>query len=75
MSRNIWFMGTGKFAALCLGGLVRHNLAFSRIIIGLPARSGRSGKENPSPVELAASSLGLAAELAGRLSENTGGHF
>ena len=72
MSRNIWFMGTGKFAALCLGGLVRHNLAFSRIIIGLPARSGRSGKENPSPVELAASSLGLSAERTGKLSENPG---
>ena len=70
-ARNIWFIGTGKFAALCLEGLIRHNMAFRKIITGNPTRSGRSGKENPSPVELAASSLGLTVTRTGKLSENT----
>ena len=67
---SIWFMGTGKFASLCLEGLIKHNIALTRIITGLPTRSGRSGKENPSPVELRASSLGLPVTRTGKLSEN-----
>ena len=64
-------MGTGKFAALCLEGLVKRNVHLHRIITGLPTRSGRNGKENPSAVELTASSLGLNVERTGRLSENS----
>ena len=70
-ARKIWFMGTGKFAALCLDGLIRRNIAFSKIITGSPSRSGRAGKEIPSPVELTASSLGLSVEHPGKLSGNT----
>ena len=66
----MWFIGTGKFAALCLEGLIKHNIAFRRIITGLPTRSGRNNQENPSAVELAASALGLTVERTGRLSEN-----
>ena len=69
-TKTIWFMGTGKFAALCLEGLIKHNIAFRRIITGLPTRSGRNNKENPSAVELTASSLGLTVERTGKLSEN-----
>ena len=69
-AKNIWFIGTGKFAALCLEGLIKHNIAFRKIITGNPTRSGRSGKENPSPVELTASSLGLNVTRTGKLSEN-----
>ena len=67
---NNWFMGTGKFAALCLEGLVKRGVSISRIITSLPTRSGRSGKENPSAVELTASSLGLGVSRTGKLSEN-----
>ncbi len=70
MSSNIWFIGTGKFAALCLENFIRRHIPLHRIITGLPTRSGRSGKENPSPVELAASSLGLTVERTGKLSQN-----
>ncbi len=65
-----WFIGTGIFASLCLEGLTERNITFSRIITGLPTRSGRNGKENPSPVELKAIELGLSAERTGKLTEN-----
>ncbi|MBQ6113601.1 MAG: methionyl-tRNA formyltransferase [Synergistaceae bacterium] len=68
---SIWFIGTGTFAALCLDELTQSGVVFDRIITGLPTRSGRNGKENPSPVELKALSLGLAVTRTGRLSENT----
>ena len=68
---NNWFIGTGNFAALCLEELTKSSLTLTRIITGLPTRSGRNGTENPSPVELKASSLGLAVTRTGRLSENT----
>ena len=71
MSNNLWFMGTGKFAALCLEGLIKRNVPLHRIITGLPTRSGRNNKENPSAVEHTASALGLTVERTGRLSENT----
>ena len=67
---NIWFIGTGQFAALCLEGLTKRNVNFTRIITGLPTRSGRNGKENPSPVELKAQSLGLNVIRTGKLNEN-----
>lgn len=70
MLKNIWFIGTGKFAALCLENLVNNGLSFSKIITGLPTRSGRNGKENPSAVELKAVSLGLKIERTGKLNEN-----
>ena len=63
-------MGTGNFAALCLENLINEGLTFSKILTGLPTRSGRNGKENPSAVELKANSLGLAVERTGKLNEN-----
>ena len=67
---NIWFIGTGNFAALCLEGLTKLGLTFTRIITGNPTRSGRNNRENPSAVELSAARLGLAVTRTGRLSEN-----
>lgn len=68
----MWFIGTGQFAALCLEGLTAHNITFSKIITGQPTRSGRNGKENPSPVELEAQSLGLTVTRTGKLTDNHG---
>lgn len=65
-----WYMGTGQFAALCLEGLIRRNVSFTKIITGLPTRSGRNNKENPSPVEIKASGLGLSVSRTGKLTEN-----
>ena len=65
---TIWFMGTGKFASLCLERL---HMPFTRVITGLPTRSGRNNLENPSPVELTASRLGLPVTRTGKLSDNT----
>ena len=67
---NVWFIGTGPFASLCLEGLIKRGVKFTRIITGLPTRSGRNGKENPSPVELKAISLGLNVSRTGKLNEN-----
>ena len=67
---NIWFTGTGNFATLCLEGLIGNGLKFSKIITGLPTRSGRNSKENPSPVELKANSLGLSVTRTGKLNDN-----
>mgnify|MGYP002626828470 CR=1 FL=1 len=67
---NIWFIGTGKFAALCLEELTNNHISIQRIITGLPTISGRNKRENPSAVELTASSLGLKSERTGKLSEN-----
>lgn len=66
----IWFAGTGQFAALCLENLTRKNITFGKIITGLPTRSGRNGKENPSHVEIKASELGLNVTRTGKLTEN-----
>ena len=63
-------MGTGHFAALCLGGLIKRDVTFSKIITGLPTRSGRNNKDNPSHVELKASELGLNITRTGKLTEN-----
>ena len=70
MLKNIWFTGTGNFAALCLENLIENGLKFSKIITGLPTRSGRNGKENPSAVELKANLLGLVVTRTGKLNEN-----
>ncbi len=67
---NLWFIGTGHFAALCLQGFSRQNITFTRIITGQPTRSGRNNKENPSPVEIMAGTLGLNVTRTGKLSEN-----
>ncbi|MBQ3757962.1 MAG: methionyl-tRNA formyltransferase, partial [Synergistaceae bacterium] len=67
---NIWFTGTGQFAALCLDALTRRGVTFTRIITGNPTRSGRNNKENPSPVEIMAANLGLDVMRTGKLSEN-----
>ena len=67
---NIWFKGTGQFAALCLDALTRRGVTFTRIITGNPTRSGRNNKENPSPVEIMAANLGLDVMRTGKLSEN-----
>ena len=69
-AQTFWFMGTGKFAALCLEGLTRRGVNLSRIITGLPTRSGRNNRENPSPVEEAATALGLSVTRTGKLTEN-----
>lgn len=69
-TKNFWFIGTGQFAALCLEGLTRNNITFSKIITGLPTRSGRNGKEKVSPVEHKASELGLITTRTGKLSGN-----
>lgn len=66
----MWFIGTGNFASLCLEELVKRNITFSRIITGNPTRSGRNGKENPSPTELKALSLGLNVTRTGKLTDN-----
>ena len=68
--KNIWFIGTGHFAALCLEELIKNGLTFSKIVTGLPTRSGRNGKENPSPVELKSQALGLVATRTGKLNDN-----
>lgn len=67
---NFWFMGTGQFAALCLEGLKRRGVEFSKIITGLPTRSGRNNRENPSHVEIKAGELGLRVTRTGKLTEN-----
>ena len=69
-AKNLWFTGTGPFAALCLSRLAKSGLPLSRVITGLPTRSGRNNRENPSPVEITASSLGLNATRTARLSDN-----
>lgn len=69
-AQTFWFMGTGKFAALCLEGLTRRGLNITRIITGLPTRSGRNNRDNPSPVELTATALGLSVTRTGKLTEN-----
>ena len=66
----MWFIGTGIFASLCLEGLVKRGLTFSRIITGNPTRSGRNNKENPSAVETKADGLGLTVTRTGKLSQN-----
>lgn len=66
----MWFIGTGQFASLCLEGLTRRGLTFTRIITGLPTRSGRNSRENPSPVEITAGTLGLTVTRTGKLTEN-----
>ena len=66
---RIWFIGTGKFAALCLENFIKRDIKFERIITGLPTRSGRGNKENPSQVELAALKLNLSVTRVGLLSQ------
>lgn len=66
----MWFIGTGIFASLCLEGLVKRGLTFTRIITGNPTRSGRNNKENPSAVEIKANGLGLTVTRTGKLSQN-----
>ncbi|MBQ8693407.1 MAG: methionyl-tRNA formyltransferase [Synergistaceae bacterium] len=66
---RIWFIGTGKFAALCLENFIKRDIKFERIITGLPTKSGRGNKEKPSQVELAALKLNLSVTRAGLLSQ------
>ncbi|MBQ6971729.1 MAG: methionyl-tRNA formyltransferase [Synergistaceae bacterium] len=66
----MWFIGTGQFAAMCLEGLTRRGLTFTRIITGKPTVSGRGKKEHPSPVEVMAGTLGLTVTRTGKLTEN-----
>lgn len=69
---RIWFVGTGKFAALCLKNLVENNIELEKIITSLPTRSGRGGKEQESQVELEALKLNLnnIVTRTGLLSKN-----
>ena len=66
----MWFIGTGNFASLCLEGLTKRGMTFTRIITGNPTRSGRNSKENPSAVETKAYGLGLTVTRTGKLSQN-----
>jgi methionyl-tRNA formyltransferase len=66
---KIWFAGGGAFAASCLGHMCR-NLAFEKILTGLPSKAGRGLAERPSRVEEAAQKLGLPVERTGPLSQN-----
>ena len=70
IAKNIWFIGTGQFAAFCLEGMRKYDIPVSKIITGLPTRSGRNNRENPSTVELKANQLGLSVTRTGKLSEN-----
>ena len=70
MNSNAWFTGTGIFAALCLENFFKNQITFTKILTGLPTRSGRNGKENPSAVELKANSLGLAVTRTGKLNDS-----
>lgn len=70
---RVWFIGAGKFAALCLENLVKYNyINLERVITSLPTRSGRGLKENISQVEKCFYKLNLSAELTrmGLLSQN-----
>ena len=65
--KNIWFMGNGNFAALCLENfLVKQKINFSKIITNLPTRSVR----NISPVEIKARELGQDVIQTGNLNAN-----
>lgn len=66
---RLWFVGSGPFAARCLEHLSAE-LPFVRVITGNPTRAGRGLKEVVSPVEAAASALGLPWERTGPLSRN-----
>ena len=70
MVKNIWFIGTGQFAASCLEGMRKYDIPVSKIITGLPTRSGRNNRENPSAVELKANELGMTVTRTGKLTEN-----
>lgn len=65
-----WLIGTGNFAALCLEGLIKRGFNFDKIITGLPTKSGRNNKQNPSAVEIKAASLGLTVTRTGKLTDN-----
>lgn len=67
---NIWFIGTGNFSALCLENFLKNSVSFSKIITGMPTRSGRNNKEIPSHVELLASQNNLNVIRTGSLSKN-----
>ena len=58
MDANIWFFGTGQFAARCLGNIAG-KVRLSLVVTQPPARGGRGLKLHTSPVEDAALSLGL----------------
>ncbi len=70
MFSDLWFIGTGEFAALCLENFQKENVNFSKIITGLPTRSGRNNKELPSHVEIFASKNNLEVTRTGLLSKN-----
>ncbi|MDR1375867.1 MAG: methionyl-tRNA formyltransferase [Synergistaceae bacterium] len=67
---RIWFVGGGAFAALCLARLRQENLAFEKVLTGLPTRAGRGLSEQVSHVERAAVELGLPVERTGPLAQN-----
>ena len=64
-SNKIWFIGNGKFAALCMAMLIgEKHIPIHRIITGLPTRAGIS------IVEESAEIFGRTVERTGKLSEN-----
>ena len=48
---DLWFFGTGTFAARCLEILTEKNILFSLIVTTPPSRGGRGLSCRPSPVE------------------------
>ncbi len=68
--KNSWFIGNGNFAALCLENFMSYGVNFAKIITGLPTRSGRNNRENPSPVETFAISKNLQVTRTGKISQN-----
>ncbi|MDY3868232.1 MAG: methionyl-tRNA formyltransferase [Pyramidobacter sp.] len=80
MTSDIWFFGTGKFAARCLAEIAPECRP-SLVVTSQPTVSGRGLKTKPSPVEEAAAALGLPlyrsdsvngdAELVARLEKET----
>ena len=58
MSANIWFFGTGHFAARCLEAIASAYRP-SLVVTAPPSVAGRGLKTKPSPVEETANALGL----------------
>ena len=58
MSANVWFFGTGHFAARCLSEISRVYPP-ALVVTAPPSVAGRGLKTKPSPVEETAAALGL----------------
>lgn len=66
---KIGFFGSGLFAEKCLR-LVSERIMPEWVITNAPRPAGRGMKERPTPVQTAASSLGIPFYVTGRMSED-----